>query len=340
MFHRPSFAVCAAILVFFTASSSSRAGTAVQTDQTAVLTSALRSAISQAPSNFGAWRKGVNKADAYGVAYKPTASMRQQCPTCVVKDEFATADTDERYAVTFYWDVSKSWSRAQTLAYIQRNIGGLMPNYKMEQGTNSDGDNWFYWAKGAPVQFVYVRTFTNANFSGFEVRIARYLPKNLHYVPYAVLSSTQRTDLANAVKNYVQLGVQNATTNFYTLRGKASDKNNNYFDTNVSFGEYMASCSVDGIFSDLTGAGTTAKWILECNTPTLGGAKSNIEEIIRSAVSTALPSGFSLTTDPVYASLSDFRWDRYADLISVEIMSIDNNDGTFTYHVQIYHFLS
>jgi len=333
-------AVILAALVSIAAAPDARAGISVQPDQTQQLTGAVRSSISQAAVDFSAWRNGVSKADEYGAAYKPTASMRRLCPTCVVDDEFATADTDERFVVTLDFDVSKSWSRAQTLAYVQRNIGGLVSTYKMQQGTDDNGDNWFDWTTGSPVRFVYVKTFAYKTRAGFEVRIGHYLPKNLRYVPYAILSPAQRSDLTNAVKSYVQLGVQDAVANYTTLRGKASDKDNNYFTTNVTFGEYMTSCDVDGIFSNLTAAGTTSKWILECETPTLGGAKSDVEDVIRAAVAGALPSDFTLSTDPASTSMTDFRWDRYSDSVSVEITSSDNDDGTFTYHIEIYHFLS
>lgn len=333
-------AICVVVLVSPFATSSSRASIASQPDQTPILTGAVRNSVSQAPSNFAAWRAGVKSTDVYGVTYKPNAKMQHLCPTCIVADEFATADSGERYAVTFNWIVAKSWSRPRTLVYIQQNIGKLLSSYTMTQGTDDNGENWFDWTKSSPAQFVFVKTFSNSKQNGFEVRIGHYQPKNLHYIPYAILNTTQRTNLANAVKSYVQLGIQNVSDNFSSLRGKATDKDNNYFDTNVSFGEYMTSCDVDGIFSNIAADNATSKWILECETPALGGAKSDIEDLIRAAVAGALPDGFSLTTDPKYASMTDYRWDRSSDTVAVEITSYDNDDGTFTYHVYVYHFLS
>jgi len=94
------------------------------------------------------------------------------------------------------------------------------------------------------------------------------------------------------------------------------------------------------VFSTLSGSDTTPKWILECETPSLGGDKSDVEEIIRAAAANAVPGDFTVTTDPKYTSMLDYRWDRSSDSVSVEISSYDNGDGTFTYHVEIYHFLS
>jgi hypothetical protein len=139
---------------------------------------------------------------------------------------------------------------------------------------------------------------------------------------YAV-RAIERDTLAKAVRNFVQLGVQNGSENFMSLRGHATDKDNNFFDTNVSFGEFLKTCDVD---------------MLECDTPSLGGSKSDIEAVIHSAIVAALPGGFASTTDPTYLGLSDYRWDRSSDTIAVEVSSHDNGDGTTDYHVEIYHF--
>jgi len=333
-------AICATLVFFFITIPSSRAATTHPAVETSVLNGAVTGSIAEAPKYFHDWLNGVKASDVYGVAYKPTSLMQRICPTCVVEDEFATADTGERYAVTFYWNVPLAWTRAKTLVFIQQTIGEKLPSYTMTQGTDDNSENWFDWTKGSPVQFVYVKTFTESKTKGFEVRIGHYLAKNLHYTPYAILSSQQRTGLTDAVKNFVQLAVQNADDNFTSLRGKPTDKDDNYFDTNVSFGEFMTSCDVDGVFSTLSGSDTTPKWILECETPSLGGDKSDVEEIIRAAAANAVPGDFTVTTDPKYTSMLDYRWDRSSDSVSVEISSYDNGDGTFTYHVEIYHFLS
>jgi len=306
----------------------------------AQLDAIVRSALSQAPANFAAWRTGVMTTEPDGVSFKPNASMKQICSFCGVYDEYAGAEVDERYAIQFYWNVPKSWSRAQTLAYIQLHVGELVPSFKLAQGTDNDGESWFDWKKGTPTKFVYVETFSGKTQNGFEVRVGHYLPKNVHYLPYARLSAAQRADLANEVRNFVQLGVQNGSDNFTSLRGKATDKDNNYFDSNVSFGGIMKGCDVDGIFANESASGGTSKWFFECETPSLGGSKSDIEAIIRSAVVEALPDGFAATTDPKYLGTYDYRWDRSADSIAVEISSDDNDDGTIDYRVEIVHFTS
>ena len=300
----------------------------------------VRAALAQATTNFSAWRAAVKSTDAYGVDFKSSAVLNQLCPACSVADEYASADSDERYALQFDWIVPPSWSRSQILAFIQANVGELVPVYAMEQGTDSAGENWFDWTTGSPKKFVYVRTFSKKAGNGFEVRVGHYLPKNIHYTPYARLTAAQRSSLADAVRAFVQLGVQNGSDNFSSLRGHATDKDKNYFDTNVSFGEYLKTCNVDGIFADLASSGGTSKWILECQTPSLGGSKSDIESIIQSAISGALPDGFERTTDSKYLGTDDFRWDRSSDAIAVDVSAFDNDDGTFDYTVYVYHFTS
>ena len=70
----------------------------------------------------------------------------------------------------------------------------------------------------------------------------------------------------------------------------------------------------------------------------MGGAKADILELIRSAVATALPSGFVPTTDPKDLGIADYRWDRSSDSTEVELSSGDESDGTIEYHIEIYHF--
>jgi hypothetical protein len=307
-------------------------------DVASQLKTIVHAALLQAPVNFVAWRAGVKSTGTGGVSFKPSGAMMLVCPTCTLEDYYASANVDERYAFKFDWLVSKSSPRAQTLAYIQQNVGALLPSFTAEQGTNNDGESWFYWSKSK--EYVYVVTYSTNKESGFEVRVGHYLQKNVHYALYARLSNVQRADLGKAVRSFVQLGVQNGSDNFTSLRGSATDKDNNYFHTNIGFGEYLKSCTVDGIFSTMSAKDGTPKWILECDTPSLGGSKSDVEEIIRGAVADALPGGFTATTDMKYLSLNDFRWDRSSDLIAVEVSSYDNHDGTFDYHVEVYHFLS
>ena len=315
-----AIAACAAALV------TGAAPARVPIVPSAPLATIVRAALVQAPGNFAAWRAGTKNSNANGVYYKQSAAMQHICSACDVTDEFATADSDERYALTFQWIVPNAWSRAQTLAYIQLHVGALVPTFTATQGTNEDGESWFDWSKGKPTEFVYVRTFTDTTGNGFEVRVGHYLQKNVHYTPYARLSAGQRDGLAKAVRNFVQLGVQNGSDNFLSLRGPVYAKDKNFFDTNVSFGEFLKSCDVDAVLFDHPSDGTS-KWILECTTPSLGGAKSDIEAVIQAAIVDALPSGFSLTTDPTYASLSDYRWDRSSDSMDVQVNAEDNRSG-------------
>jgi hypothetical protein len=339
-FHIPTVARVTASACFVALMVIGAAPPYAHVDTPAQLSSIVRAALSQAPANFAVWRAGVKTADSDGVSYKPSNVLARLCPVCGVADEFASADTDERYTVEFNWLVAKSWSRAQTIAFIQQRIGELLSKFSAQQGTNDDGDSWFDWTKGSPKEFVYVVTFSGSTGNGFEVRVGRYLGTNLHYTKYARLSAVERGDLAKAIRNFVQLGVQNGSDDFASLRGPATDKDNNYFDANVSFGEFMTHCVVDGVFADESASGGTSKWILECDTPSLGGSKSDIEAVIQSAIVDALPGGFTATTDPKYLGLSDYRWDRSSDSISVEVSSTDNHDGTLDYNIYIYHFKS
>jgi hypothetical protein len=310
------------------------------TDAGAQLSSLVGAALAQAPLNFAAWRAGAKSTDENQVSYNLSPVIKRQCPVCGIFDEYAAADADERYALQFDWKVPKSWSRAQTIAYIELRVGTLVPSFTATQGTNDSGDSWFDWQKASAHQFVYVETYSDSKNAGFTVRVGHYLPANLHWVPYARLSATQRDDLGKAVRNFVQIGVQNGSDNFMSLRGNPTNKEKTYFDTSVTFGEFMKSCDVNGDFANESGSGGTSKWFLECDTPSLGGAKSDVIAIIQTAIANILPSNFAVTTDPTYLGMSDYRWDRSSDLMAVEVSSYDNNDGTFGYHIEVIHFTS
>jgi hypothetical protein len=314
--------------------------TVQSTDGGAQLSSLVGAALAQAPVNFAAWRAGAKTADENQVTYNLSPVIKRTCPICGIFDEFAEANDDERYAFQFNWKVPKSWSRAQTLAYIELHVGSLVPSFAATQGTNDSGDSWFDWEKKSAHQFVYVETYSTSKSNGFMVRVGHYLPTNLHWVPYAHLTSTQRDDLAKAVRNFVQIGIQNGSDNFMSLRGKPTNKAKTYFDTSVTFGDLMKYCDVNGDFANESASGGTSKWFLECDTPSLGGAKSDIIAIIQTAIANALPSDFAATTDPTYLGTMDYRWDRSSDSIAVEVSAFDNNDGTFYYHVQVVHFTS
>jgi hypothetical protein len=308
------------------------------TDGGAQLSSLVGAALTQAPLNFAAWRSGAKQTDDSQVSYRLSPVIKRQCSLCGIYDEYAAADADERYALQFNWGVPKSWSRAQTIAYIELHIGALVPSFTATQGTNDGGDSWFDWQKPSAHQFVYVETYSDSKNAGFMVRVGHFLPTNIHWVPYARLSSTQRADLAQAVRNFVQIGIQDGSDNFTSLRGTPTDKTKTYFDTSVTFGEFMKSCDVNGDFANESASGGTSKWFLECDTPSLGGAKSDIIAIIQSAIAGVLPSDFTVTTDPTYLGMSDYRWDRSSDSMAVEVSTYDNDDGTFDYHVQVVHF--
>jgi hypothetical protein len=326
--------LCTVLLASGAAAPSATAGASTP------LPAMIKASLLQAPTDYAAWRGTVTKSDPTTVTFKPTEAMSKACPECIVDDEFALAQANERYVVQFNWLLPKAWSRAQILAFIQLNVGASLPSFTLAQGTDTDGENWFSWTKTTPDEFVYVETGSTKANNGFVVRVGHFVQKNVHYVPFALLTPSDRDDLAKAVTNFVQLGVQDAGDNFTSLRGPSTDKDNNYFPVSVSFGKYLSGCDVNGIFADESASGGTSKWVLECDTPALGGAKSDIEEIIRSTIEAALPGGFTVTTDPKYLMTDDYRWDRSSDALSVDLSSDDKGDGTVDYHIEVYHFTS
>jgi hypothetical protein len=292
------------------------------------------------PTYFRSLRSGVKTTGAEEIDFKNAAAFSKICPGCTIADEYATANTDERFAVTGNWPMPLSATLAQKAAFVAKNFAALVKGYAYTHGKNSDGELWFDWTKGTPTTFLYLETYHSKSNSGIEVRVGHYLAVSANFVKWARLTADQKTDLTSGVEQLVTAGTLAGANNFSTLRGAATDKNNNYFKVNQTFGTVLTECDVDGIFADEASSGGTGKWILECQTPDLGGTKAANLELIRSAVVTALPGGFTPTTDPKYLGTDDYRWDRSSDSVSVNIWSDDNGDGTILYHVQIFHYLN
>jgi hypothetical protein len=300
------------------------------------LVTIVRTAMAQAPLNYASSR-GPSHGDDYEMKYAVAGALARVCPHCVISDEFADAKDSERWVAQFSWDVPVAWSDAQIVKYARGLLSPLLPGYTLSAGKNDYG-LWNEWYKKANGTFVYIETERTKTHADFMVRVGHFLPKAVHYTKWGQpLNATQRAEFAKEIHNFVQIGVQNAGDNFASLRGKAFGTDGMLFDANIAFGEYLTGCDISGITG---GSGVTGKWVYSCDTPALTGAKSDMLEVIRTAVYDALPSGFSADTDPQYLFLSDYRWDRSSDSLSAMISSFDNNDGTFTYHVEIYHFTS
>ena len=299
----------------------------------------MTAVIAAAPAYFATLRAGVQSTVAGGIYFNLSPAFGKLCPGCTVADEFATAQTNERFAMQGDWPLPLRTTPAQKSAFVQNNLAPLVKGYAYTHGNTDNGELWFQWAKGSPAQFVYAQTYHSKAASGITIRVGHFVPVNVNYVQWARLTPAQRTDLTNGVVELVTAGESAGAGNFASLRGAATDKDNDYFHVNQTFGTVLTGCAVDGIFSNLGGSnGGTGKWILECDTPPLGGPKADVLELIRSAVASALTDNFTATTDPKYLQGSAYRWDRSQDAISVEITPHDNRDGTTTYDITIYHY--
>jgi hypothetical protein len=300
-----------------------------------LLVAIMRTVIAHGPEDFASLHAGAQSSDDDDIYFKLSATFKKVCPGCTVADEYTGANHPERYTVSGGWPLPVKWNATQTTAYILKYLAPLVPGYTLERGKNDDGELWFDWTKSSANSFLYVVTYHKTADNGFEIRFGHYLSKNVHYEPYVMLSAAQRDELTRAVRSFVTLGVQNASDNFTSLRGAATDKDNNFFDTSVSFGDFVHLCDVDGIYATDS---THPRWYFECETRDLGGPKSDIEALIQSAIAEALPGGFEVTTDPQYLGTYDYRWDRTSDHLAATLWNFANSDGTTDYHISIVRF--
>ena len=290
--------------------------------------------LAAAPSNFQTLRLGVRQHASSGDVYATSAALHQVCPYCLIADDYADASYDERWELSFSWSVPKNWSDAQTIAYVKKTFSPLVPGYQFTSESNSNL-TYVTWFNKTSKTFLYVETYDLTNAPGFRVRVGHYLPKNLHVVLFSRgLTAADKQLLTTAVRSFVQLSLNDADSNFTSLRGQASP--GDFFEVNHSFGKALKLCDISGMA--LTDPSATPKWIMECQTPEVGGGQADVKELLRAAVVAELPAGFTATTDPKYLGTSAYRWDRSSDLVSVNIDAYTHGAST-SYHIQVFHFL-
>lgn len=295
----------------------------------------VRTTLAQTPTHFAAYRGAASGTSDDEAVYKIVGRLAPLCKYCTLTDEFADAKVDERWVVQAHWTTGKAWSQAQTAAHVQTLLDPMLAGYARTEGADDDGALWTDWYNKKTRAFVYISTDSEKGIAGFEIRIGRYTAKNVHYGKWSrPLTSGQRADLVKALRNFVALGVQNGSANFSALRGKPVGKGGDFFDADVAFGDILSSCDITGIEG---GNQVTGKWIFECETPAIVGAKSDVEELIRSTLWIALPGGFTSTTDSSLL-LSDYRWDQSYSNLAVTLDSYDYGDGSFKYTISFYHF--
>jgi hypothetical protein len=307
----------------------------------AMLRAFVRTALPTAPTYFRSLRGGVSRTTGAYIYFALSPSFAKVCPTCMVADEFATADSNERFATEADWPIPATWTIAQAGVFLQKNITPLMVGTPAKHGKDSDGNAWVDWFNAKTRTFVYAQTYqASGGGNHVDVRIGHYVPVNAHYVKWARLTPDERTDLSSGIEQLVTAATSASSGNFVSLRGVQSDPKYADYKPTQTFGTVLTGCEIDGTFADETGAGVSGKWIMGCDTPDIGDKQADMLELIRSAVAAALPAGFTVTTDPKYAGDDDFRWDRSSDMTSIDITHYANDDGTVEYHIQIYHYTS
>lgn len=298
------------------------------------LIAVVRAALTQTPTYFAVYRGAASNTSDDEASYKTVGKLAALCRYCTLTDEYADAQTNERWVVQTHWTTGKPWTQAQTAAHVQALLAPLVVGFTRTEG-GSDGALWTDWFDKKTRAFVYISTDSEKGIAGFEIRIGRYTAKNAHYGKWSrPLTSGQRADLVKALQNFVQVGLQNGAANFSALRGKPYGKNGDFFDADISFGDILSSCDISGVAA---GAQVAGKWIFSCDTPAIVGPKSDVEELIRSTLWDALPGGFTSTTDSSLL-ITDYRWDQSYSNLAVTLDSYDYGDGSFKYTISVYHF--
>jgi hypothetical protein len=141
------------------------------------------------------------------------------------------------------------------------------------------------------------------------------------------------------VRNFLTVAAAGIDSNFASLLGKQT--NTEWYALNMGFGEMLTDCrAVKDIVSNPSPTNEST-WFVSCATPAIGGPAAQSAAQLRDAVSAALPSGFTPTTDPAQLVGMAYRWDRKSDnaMIFIRANAYDQTGATTTYDLEVDHFL-
>ena len=287
------------------------------------------------PRNFAGGYGPATRSSDEARHYRVAGSLATHCATCEVIDEYAIGtNVRERWVYEFDYYGHKGWKRGRMIEFVESALGPLMRSFDLQTGSTDDGETYLDWRSNDT--FVYVETFSGKDATGVEVRIGHYLKKNAHVVKFSSpLSSDEKTQLKNDVKNVLALGLANAPTDFTTLRGKSYASES--FAANVSFGETVGGCTISET-PPTSGANGAGYWELTCQTAALGGDQKELLELLRSTIWDALPGSYKTSADADKGA-ADYRWEDGTAQITVSLAQRTYDDYRDDYEISIRHWL-
>jgi hypothetical protein len=290
----------------------------------------VRSILPMAGQNFGPIRGAKYDSDTYYAEYKPLP--KALCTACKIYDQYARGKYPENWYVNDRWNTT--WTMPKTEAYIRTQLGPVLSAFSLHR-TVSYSYPTLTWRNSANGQWVVIDVYKDS----FNVQVGRDLAKAVHVLNPP--SKIQLQQLASGVSNLMRLALPDAVNNFASLRAPGKKKDilgEDSYPLNASFGSMFGKCDVSSVTNGYGFKDFQPKWVLNCDSISMAGTKTGLEEPLRAAIYDALPSGFTAVTDAAALLLDDYRWDNSDTMVSVNIGS-NENKGVVSFNISIFHFL-
>lgn len=237
------------------------------------------------------------------------------------------------------------WPIEKTEAYVKSQLAPLLTGFSLSRTTKSGvtGENvpTLVW-RGPHNVWVEAEMYPRmaAGIVKVRVHVGHDLTKSTH-----VLSRPTRallTQMRGAVGRIIRAAVPAAYGDFSRLRGavKNEDVAGHNYRVTASFGSAFRPCEVLDIAARMGQSwdrNSEPAWDMLCNTFPMLGARANLEEIVRSAISAALPSGFTSAADAKLHGY-DYLWKNDKG-VSVAIDWGDPHEDVVGFTVRIMHSL-
>jgi hypothetical protein len=241
------------------------------------------------------------------------------------------------------WQTSPpEWSVQKTQAYVEAQLTPLLSGFSLRRTTSSGvGTNIVATDIWRNPQDVWVRAqiYPQA-LSGLTkvgLGVGHDLTKSIHVLRAA--TGVQLAQMQSDIAQFIRSGVAAAASDFSALRGPLDTgyARAGVYGVDASFGRAFRSCEIANVAPyGVTATGTN--WSLGCSTfPTLGKRTSQ-EQLVRSAISNALPRDFSSDAADAKSHGYDYEWNS-SNGVSVVIYWGDPQGHIVSFTVRIAHWV-